>query len=165
MTEQMFPKQQPPTWEQQLLDDLAPIWTPPPTGRVHLAIMCEPYMSRVANGTKRVESRWSMNRCAPFGHINAEDTILFKLTGGPVMGVASVDRRWCVELEGPQHVRSVLREHWLDLGVEESFIEKVTGKKFATLARVLDYRPLDAKHIRCGKVDKRGWVVLRGGAR
>ncbi len=54
---------------------------------IHLAIFSEPYMSLVLSGEKTIESRFSRNRCAPYGEIGDGDIILLKEVAGPICGL------------------------------------------------------------------------------
>ena len=42
------------------------------------------FFDMVLHGEKTIESRWSMNKIAPFKKVNIGDEILLKLTGHPV---------------------------------------------------------------------------------
>src|SRR5688572_10035738 len=52
--------------------------------RIHLAVFIEPYLEFVLDGTKTVESRFSINRCVPFERANEGDIVLLKRSGGSV---------------------------------------------------------------------------------
>src|SRR5579859_1065899 len=70
-----------------------PVATPPARPRpMHLAIMREPYLSRVLDGSKTIESRWLHTRRAPYGRLQAGDQIAFKRSGGSILAVASAVR-------------------------------------------------------------------------
>ena len=45
----------------------------------HLAILRQPFFDMVLNGEKTIESRWSMNKIAPYKKVNIGDEILLKL--------------------------------------------------------------------------------------
>src|SRR4029077_16030744 len=47
----------------------------------------QPFLSLVLNGPKTVESRFSRNRCAPFGEVEGGDIILLKEVSGPIRGI------------------------------------------------------------------------------
>jgi hypothetical protein len=53
---------------------------------LHLAVLTEPFLSLLVNGTKTIESRFSRVRCAPYGCLARGDVIAVKRAGGPVLG-------------------------------------------------------------------------------
>ena len=65
---------------------------------IHLAIFTEPFLSMVLSGEKTIESRFSRNRCAPYGEINDGDIILLKGVARPICGIALARRTWCYDL-------------------------------------------------------------------
>jgi hypothetical protein len=56
----------------------------PDTSAVHLAILVEPFLGYILDGSKTVESRFSNRQCAPFGRVRIGDIILLKGASGPV---------------------------------------------------------------------------------
>lgn len=46
----------------------------------HIAILRQPFFNMVLNGEKTIESRWSLNKVAPFNKISSGDEILLKET-------------------------------------------------------------------------------------
>lgn len=150
-----------PGWQADLLRDRGPQWTPPPIVGVHLAILVEPYLSRIMDGTKTIESRWSMNRSIPFGAVAPGDVVILKLSGGPVRGVVTATGSRSIALTGRDNVAAILTECGAALGVDGEFLWVVAGKKFVTLIDVSAPVSLDGSAIRCGKKGQAGWVVLR----
>lgn len=70
-----------------------------PSCGIHLAVFVEPFLGYVLDGSKTVESRFSVNRCAPFGKVSKGDVILLKKAGGPVVGIARVQTVWSYQLD------------------------------------------------------------------
>src|ERR1700730_1643755 len=70
-----------------------------PSCGIHLAVFIEPFLGYVLDGTKTVESRFSVNRCAPFGKVRQRDVVLLKRAGGPVIGSAGVRSVWSYHLD------------------------------------------------------------------
>ncbi len=56
----------------------------------HIAILRQPFFNMVLSGEKTIESRWSMNKVAPFGKVSVGDEILLKETGKDVTATAKV---------------------------------------------------------------------------
>ena len=46
--------------------------------RIHLALMTEPYLSRVLNGEKVIESRFSTRKILPYQQIKSGDIVVLK---------------------------------------------------------------------------------------
>ncbi len=150
-----------PSWEADLLRDLTPVFDFPPGPAIHLAVLVEPYLDRIMRETKTIESRWSMNRCAPFGQVMPGDAVLFKRSGGPIVGFALARWSRSIALGRPGSAASVIRECGDALGVEPDFVQYVRAKRFVTLVGLAPPLPLKAEGVRCGKRDRAGWNVLR----
>jgi hypothetical protein len=54
---------------------------------VHVAIFSEPYLTLLLNGSKKIESRFSINKISPYGKIFTDDLVLVKKGGGPVVAL------------------------------------------------------------------------------
>src|SRR5688500_9529406 len=63
-----------------------------PGAGLHLAVMTGPYLARIVDGTKPVESRFHRVRSAPLDTVAAGDLVTFKPSGDAVSHVASVRR-------------------------------------------------------------------------
>lgn len=150
-----------PSWEADLLRDLTPVFDLPPGPAIHLAILVEPYLQRIMREEKTIESRWSMNRCAPFGQVMPGDAVIFKRSGGPIVGFALATWVRSVALTSRITPATVIAECGAALGVEANFIQYVRGKRYVTLVGLAPPLELRASGIACGKRDRAGWNVLR----
>lgn len=56
------------------------------TSRRHIALIDRLFADDLIAGRKTVESRFMKTRRAPFGAVQAGDLIVFKISGGPVIG-------------------------------------------------------------------------------
>jgi len=56
----------------------------PDAGTLHLAILRQPYLDLIVDGTKTLESRFNTKRAAPFGRVAVGDLILLKGSGRPI---------------------------------------------------------------------------------
>lgn len=71
-------------------------------GRLHLAVMAEPYLTRILQGEKTLESRLSRNRIPPYGRLDVGDVVLMKKPAGtlwrclrpPPWSTSSWDSKW-----------------------------------------------------------------------
>lgn len=53
---------------------------------VHLAIFAEPFLTLLLSGAKAIESRFSMNKVAPYHKVKPGDIVFVKKSGGAVCG-------------------------------------------------------------------------------
>ncbi len=67
--------------------------------RLHLAVFVEPYLGLILAGWKTVESRFSARRIVPYGCVDAGDVVMFKRSGGPVVGGCAVAQVWFYQLD------------------------------------------------------------------
>jgi hypothetical protein len=163
-----------PEWERNVVDEVAarlaqePYWgdklAPWREGKAvtfawHLAVFVEPFLTYVLDGTKKVESRFSVNDAAPYRKVERGDVILIKSSGGPVVGIAEAQ-----EVTSYQIDAAALDEIRLKFG-EALCVEDENfwiAKKSACYATLVQLSQVSGNvHIECEKRDKRGWVTLR----
>lgn len=124
---------------------------------MHVAIFSEPYLSLVLSGAKTVESRFSRNRCAPFGEVASGDIILIKQVAGPIRGVVLARQAWSYKLTSQPLGR--LRQRFGDgIKADDAFWEAQADAEYATLIE-LEF-PAAIEPIAIEKRDRRGWVAL-----
>jgi hypothetical protein len=110
-----------------------------PTCGIHLAVLVEPYLSLILEGKKTIESRFSVNRHAPFEQVGKGDIIILKKSSGPIVGICKVADAWFYRLDP---------DSWPDI---DASLMRIEGT-----VRVPSF-DID-------KLDPRGWVVLHSGA-
>lgn len=125
---------------------------------IHLAIFAEPFLSMVLSGEKTVESRFSRNRCAPYGEISDGDIILTKAVAGPVLGIALARRVWCYDLV-TEPIGRIRDRFGAGIRADEEFWSSRSDALYATLIE-LD-APAAIAPVNSSKRDRRGWVALR----
>jgi hypothetical protein len=112
----------------------------------HIAIMKKGWLliPKIQNGTKIIESRWYLNRSAPWGKINSDDTIYFKNSGEPVTLSAKVDKVLSFENLNPKKVEELLHKYGQEDGIEEKdipiFYERFKDKKYCLLIYLKEVR-------------------------
>jgi hypothetical protein len=130
---------------------------PPTSVGFHLAVLVEPFLGYILEGRKTVESRFSVNRCAPFQRVSVGDIVLLKSASGPVRGICEVSRTWFFDLRTVP-LREI-RERFEDaLCADTEFWKVRAHAEYATLMGVKAVRPLPP--LSCPKRDRRGWVIL-----
>ncbi|HJU19290.1 MAG TPA: hypothetical protein VJ770_22785 [Stellaceae bacterium] len=127
---------------------------------LHVAVLVEPYLSWVLDGTKTVESRFGVHRSPPFGAVFAGDVILLKRAAGPIVGIACATRTWCLPVNAAT-LSEIRRSFGERIGApDDAFWEARRGTNFATLIELAEVTRV-ATPISCDKRDRRGWVTLR----
>lgn len=132
----------------------------PPHFSIHLAILLEPYLRFILEGSKTIESRFTKNRVAPFRSVEPGDVILLKRASARgITGVCVVSQVWFYQLD-PDSWHEI-RDKFTDaLRAEDpAFWEQRESALFATLMRVSEVQVLPP--IEVPKRDRRGWVILR----
>ena len=97
-------------------------------GRLHVAVMTEPYFSLVLAGKKTMESRFSQRKIAPWGKVAAGDTVILKKSGG---GYAGIFEAGSVQFLQPKNitVRKQPREKIFFTEPLAQFFDKVHHQK------------------------------------
>jgi hypothetical protein len=125
---------------------------------LHLALLFEPFLSLLLDGTKTIESRFSRVRCAPYGCLAEGDVIAVKKTGGPVHGAF---------IAGPVTSHQLTPTRITDLrgrfatqicATDDTFWDQRADCAYATLVHVEHVRTLP--NLAFPKKDRRGWVQL-----
>jgi hypothetical protein len=125
---------------------------------VHMAVFVEPYLQYILDGRKTIESRFSVNRCPPYGRVREGDIVLLKRSGGPVYGICQVAQVWFYRLDRKSWEE--IRENFsLALCAQDpQFWKDREAASFATLMRIKNVRSIDP--IEIPKKDRRGWVFI-----
>lgn len=141
-------------WKRRLTEAVATV----SSTRIHLAIFVEPFLSYIFDGSKTVESRFSITRRAPYEEVFRGDIIVLKRAGGAVCGICAVKNVWSYSLD-PETWKEIRDQFAGALCANgDEFWDQRRAAKFATLMLVSDVRSL--KPISISKQDRRGWVVL-----
>ncbi|MBD9627989.1 ASCH domain-containing protein [Ensifer sp. ENS06] len=125
---------------------------------VHLAVFSQPYLDLVLAGDKKIESRFSRNRCAPFDEIRQGDIILLKEVSGPVCGIALASRIWFFDLDN-EPIEAIRQQYGGAILADDEFWLQKEESSFATLIELTN--PTSIEPLAFDKRDRRGWVSLR----
>lgn len=126
---------------------------------LHLGIFIEPYLDLIVRGKKKLESRFSIKPCPPYGCVKSGDILFLKKSGGPVIGVCQIG---CVVFHSlrPGLLSDIRRMHSTELCIADTnFWDNKLGANYATLLELQNVHALNPFPIE--KRDRRGWVVLR----
>ena len=130
-------------------------------GRSHLVILRQPYLDKILAGRKRIESRFTRSRRAPFGNISVGDRLFLKVSSGPVCARAIVKKVLEFENLSPGKLKQLkARYNSLILGGEDYWAEK-RASKYGVLVWLEGVEQIEP--IRIEKRDWRAWVVLDKG--
>lgn len=126
---------------------------------MHLAILLEPYLSYILDGSKTVESRFSKHRIVPYKAVAVGDLVLLKNAATrSISGVCVVRGVWYYQLNSASW-KEIKDRFSLALRADNtSFWHQRSQAQYATLMRISDV--LTTSDIRVPKRDRRGWVVL-----
>jgi ASC-1-like (ASCH) protein len=143
-------------WEEQLQRVFASVGD---TVALHLAILVNPYFQLLLDGRKTMESRFSIDRRAPYAKVQSGDVVLLKRSGGPITGIGLVTDVNFYQLTPVvlQHIRTEFAE---ELAIDDPlFWTNCERAAFASLLRLSCIRKLPA--IPYVKRDQRAWIVLK----
>lgn len=126
---------------------------------LHLAILVNPYLQLLLDGQKTIESRFSVQRRAPFDQVVEGDVILLKRSGGPILGIGIVAEA-CFYQVTPEVLKDIQAKYSEALGVREpSFWAARAQARFATLLRLEQVAAI--MPLSYHKRDQRAWVILK----
>jgi hypothetical protein len=128
-----------------------------PSSALHLAVFQKPYLAYILDGSKTVESRFSIHGVAPYGRVARGDLILLKGSGQPAVGCCRAAHVWDYEL-APDSWDEIRAKFGPALRAQDGFWESRSRARYATLIRMEDVRIVEPLLV--PKRDRRGWVVL-----
>jgi hypothetical protein len=128
---------------------------------VHVAIFSEPYLTLLLNGSKKVESRFSINKISPYGRIFNGDVVLVKKGGGPVVALfIAGDIKFFSGLN--INKLKIIEDEYSKLicsDVDPLFWRNRENSKFATLIKVKTVKEVTPFII--NKSDRTAWSVVQ----
>ncbi len=118
-----------------------------------------PWLERIKQGAKTIESRWYNQKRKPWQGIAVGDHVFFKNTGEPICAVACVAQVLFYADLTPALVGNLLDRYGESLGLEEteksSFFRKVALRQFCILIfleNVVEIEPFS--------IDKKGFGAM-----
>src|SRR5436189_5837688 len=130
------------------------------TNNIHLAVFTEPFLSLIMEGRKKIESRFSVNKVAPFDKIIKGDLIVLKKTGGPVVGICFAEKIFSFSNVDKKSLSSIKERfaNGIASEIDPEFWKNRAHSKFISLIELDKVRYIEK--VLCHKKDRRGWVVL-----
>jgi hypothetical protein len=125
----------------------------------HLAILREPYLSRILMGVKTIESRFLRMRTAPYGRVAVDDRLLLKRSGGPIAATARVAKVALYDNLTPARVAALIDQYAAGLCLDDDVLDRAQRSRYAVLIWLSDVTPIEHPPL-LNKRDRRAWVVL-----
>lgn len=125
----------------------------------HIVILRQPFLDMILSGEKTIESRWSMNKIAPYKKVNVGDDLLLKLTSNPVTATAKVKVVKFYELT-PQIVEEIKMKYGKQVGTDKfKDWQSTLNKKYCTLIWLEDVKIVEPIHV--PRSNGTGWITLK----
>lgn len=127
----------------------------------HIAVMRKSWglTQKIASGQKTIESRWYMNRSAPWNKISQGDTVYFKDAGAPVILKAAVSDVLQFDHLNPAKVEALLWEYGQRDGFATEdiphYYELFKDKRYCILVFLKD-----VQSVAPFSIDKRGYGTM-----
>jgi ASC-1-like (ASCH) protein len=124
----------------------------------HVAIMKKAWklIPKILDGQKKVESRWGVNKCAPWGKIKVGDKIFFKNSGEPVTVTSQVLKVNEFKDLNIHKIREIFTKYGGDIGISDDRLEvNITWaekKRYSTLIYLKN-----PKEVKPFEIDKKGF--------
>ncbi len=126
---------------------------------VHVAILVTPYDRLILEGRKVVECRLTKTPMPPFGCIVPGERIYFKVSGGPFVATAVVDRVWMADRLTPDGVDRIRHQFDKLIHGAAAYWASRRNSRYATLLWLRDVEPT-TQHPRYKPQNMRAWYTL-----
>lgn len=124
----------------------------------HVAIMNKSWklIPKILDGRKKIESRWSINKCSPWGRVKAGDRIYFKNSGESIVASATVQNVKSFEDLDSSLVSEIINKYGGDGGIAVNNINNsivwASKKRYCTLIYLKN-----SKEIKPFDINKKGF--------
>ena len=125
----------------------------------HIAILRQPFFDMVMKGEKTIESRWSMNKIAPYGKVNIGDEILLKETGKDVTARCVVKDVKYYQLI-PELAEEIRTKFGKKIGTDKfKDWQSTLKKKYCTLIWLEKVKKIEP--IKVKRSNGAGWLLIK----
>lgn len=127
----------------------------------HVAILRKSWglIGKILSGEKKIESRWYMARCAPWGRIKAGETVYFKDSGEPVTIKTTVENVLQFSELTPEKVREIVDRYGgvnaICVNDASETMERNKNKRYCMLIFLKNPQTVEPFNI-----DKRGFGIM-----
>jgi len=132
----------------------------------HLAIMKPEwgFLPKIVARQKTIESRWLINKSAPWDKVSIEDSIYFKDSGQPITARAFVENVMQFDDLTPKRVQAILDQFGRAIGLDpieiEPFYKIVRDKRFCVLIFIKQAHEVDPFDIdKSGFGAQAAWIT------
>lgn len=125
---------------------------------MHVAIIHARYARALLSGRKRIESRLYRTRRVPLDRIRSGERVVFKVSSGPILGVARVLRVEQYAGLRPEDVDALRARYNGQIGAPAGYWREKRGASFGVLIWVGRLRA--APPVRVPRQHGSGWVIL-----
>lgn len=125
-------------------------------GRIHIAIMVEPYLSYILNGKKTIESRISQKKSSPFKKVERKDIVILKKSGGDIEAVFEAGEVSFFEQLNPKKISEIKNAYNDKICGDEEFWKKKEGSTYATLIEIKSL--FICRNIKTTGKNRQSWI-------
>ena len=104
-------------------------------------------MNRILDGRKTIESRWYVNRIAPWDRIRSGDTLYLKNSGESVIAKATVKEVLQYSNLNQKLIEKILRQYGKNICMDVSEAKYLTEKNYAILVFMEDVHKIEPFYI------------------
>ena len=125
---------------------------------IHVAVMVEPYITKIMKGEKTIESRFSQNKNIPWKRVFPGDIIILKRSGGGFESVFEAGEVISKEIMSLSEVEEIKRDFNDRLCIEDDWWERKSKSRYATLipiTHLLSFEPFVIKFK-----NRQAWLEL-----
>jgi len=102
---------------------------------IHLGVFSEPYLTKMLNGTKTIESRFSKHKILPYQKIAKNDIVLVKKSSGMVVAYFTIKEVLFFDL-CETSISFIKDKYNKELCVDDEFWKLKENSRYATLIRI-----------------------------
>lgn len=128
----------------------------------HIAILSHrSVLEKILSGQKTIESRFSRLKSLPYGQVQSQDIVYFKLSGGLILGKAVIAKVEEHDNLTPARITELARRYEKELAISEDFLARKLESKYASLLfleQVEECEPWQYKQD-----GRAGWIILPPG--
>ena len=135
-------------WKKKILDTNC---------KIHLALMVEPYLSRILDGEKTIESRFSTKRINPYDKISSGDIVVLKKSSGSVVAVFEVETAMFKQIKNDNDFEAIRKDYGKELCLNDEFWIRKKDAKYVTLIRISHLQTLSPVII--NKANRQSWMT------
>ena len=125
---------------------------------IHIAIMVEPYITKISNGEKTIESRFSQKKMLPWGKVAPGDIVIFKRSGGGFESVFEAGDVISLELTSPEDVNNIRQQYNDRLCIEDEWWDMKISSKYATLIPITHLLTIEPFFIKFK--NRQSWICF-----